>query len=156
MIKNLLENIKKEILAIPDIQSCFIYPDAREEIYAPAVFLEVANYSHATDAGTGELALKIDIECRVVVDSLIEDAEIVCQSLALKIADAAHLNDFGCKNVQLSEITGISRDVFKPEFDAYICWLVEWEHEIHVETNVWLENGAPPHILHIDKAVCDE
>jgi hypothetical protein len=146
---NFLQNIRTEILSSPNIQSCLIYPNARKEIAAPAVFLEIASYSAGDDPATGELSLVTNVEARVVVDSTIEDAEIVCQSLACEIANIAHLNSFGCE-ISPAKVTGITRDFFKPEFDMYICWLVEWSHEFHCGNSVWLENGVPPHILHVN------
>jgi hypothetical protein len=145
---NFLQNIRAEILDSPNIQSCLIYPNARGEILAPAVFLEVASYGAGNDPATGELALTANVEARVVVDSTIEDAEIICQLLACEIANIAHLNSFGCE-ISPAKVSGITRDFFKPEFDMYICWLVEWSHEIHFGNSVWLENGVPPHILHV-------
>jgi hypothetical protein len=139
-----LQNIRNEILNNPNIQSCLIHPNPRGEIIAPAVFLEIASYGVGDDPGTGELALTANVEARVVVDSTIEDAEIVCQSLACEIANIAHLNSFGC-NISPAKVTGITRDFFKPEFDMYLCWLVEWQHEMHIGTSAWLEDGVPPH-----------
>lgn len=155
MISKLLENIRTEISRIKNIQSCFVYPEARCDVNAPAVFLEVGNYSHGDDPATEELALVATIEARVVVDSLIDNAEVMCQELACQVANAAHLNSFGC-NVSPAEITGISRDTFKPEFDNYVCWLIEWQHQFHVGDNVWLESGVPPHILHINRGAVYE
>ena len=70
MIKNLLTSIKNTILADENFKSCLIYPNARGDIVAPAVFLEVANYSTGNDPATGELSLIANIEARVVVDSI--------------------------------------------------------------------------------------
>jgi hypothetical protein len=146
---NILQNIRSEILRSPNIQSCLINPNPRGEVIAPAVFLEIANYGVGNDPATSELALIANVEARVVVDSTIEDAKIVCQLLACEIADIAHLNSFGCE-ISPAKVTGITRDFFKPEFDMYLCWLVEWQHEIHCGTSIWLENGVPPHVLHIN------
>ena len=146
MIKNLLTSIKNTILADENFKSCLIYPNARGDIVAPAVFLEVANYSTGSDPATGELSLIANIEARVVVDSISENAELVCQNLACQVANIAHLNSFGCK-VSPAKISGISRDSFKPDFDPYICWLVEWSQELHVGESVWKEDGVRPHIL---------
>jgi hypothetical protein len=148
MIMIFLQNIRSEILNSPNIQSCLIYPNARGEVIAPAVFLEIASYGVGDDPATGELSLTANVEARVVVDSTIEDAEIVSQSLACEIANIAHLNSFGC-NISPAKLTGITRDFFKPEFDMYLCWLVEWQHELHIGDSVWLENGVPPHVLHV-------
>ena len=146
MIENLLTSIKNAILSDESFKSCLIYPNARGDIVAPAVFLEVANYSTGNDPATGKLSLIANIEARVVVDSISENAELVCQNLACQIANIAHLNSFGCK-VSPAKISGISRDSFKPDFDPYICWLVEWSHEFHCGESVWKEDGVRPHIL---------
>jgi hypothetical protein len=147
---NFLQNIRTEILNSPNIQSCLIYPNPRGEIIAPAVFLEIASYSGGNDPATGELALIANVEARVVVDSTIEDAEVVCQSLACEIANIAHLNSFGCE-ISPGKVGGITRDFFKPEFDMYLCWLVEWTHELHYGLSVFDEIGVPPHVLHVNR-----
>lgn len=152
MIEHLLLNIKTTLLNDENFKSCFIYPDARGEITAPAVFLEIANYSEGNDPATEELSLVANIEARVVVDSIAENAELICQNLACRIANMAHLNSFGC-NVTPAKVRGISRDSFKPDFDPYICWLVEWSHEFHVGDSIWNETGLPPHILHVNNEV---
>ncbi len=149
MIKNLLSNIQQQIKEISDIESCFVYPVPRDDIEAPMVCLEISNFSTGEDPGTGELALTVNMEARVVVDSAIEEAEITCQTIACNVANLVNLNSFGCA-VSPGKVTGISRDSFKPEFDAYICWLVEWAHEFHLGQSVWLETGATPHLLHIN------
>jgi hypothetical protein len=143
-----LQNIRSEILSSPNIQSCLIYPNARGEVVAPAVFLEIANYNAGNDPATEELSLVANVEARVVVDSTIEDAEVICQSLACEVANIAHLNSFGC--ISPAKVTGITRDFFKPDFDMYVCWLVEWSHEMHVGSSVFAEIGVPPHILHVN------
>jgi hypothetical protein len=147
-----LQNIRNEILGSPNFASCLIYPNARGEILAPAVFLEAASYSAGNDPATGELSLVANVEARVVVDSTIEDAEIVCQSLACEIANIAHLNSFGC-NISPAKVSGITRDFFKSEFDMYLCWLVEWSHEFHCGSNVWSEIGVPPHLITIGEHI---
>lgn len=153
MVEKLLTNIKAAILADENFKSCLIYPDARDsEVVAPAVFLEVANYGVGDDPATGELSLVANIEARVVADSISENAELVCQSLACQIANIVHLNSFGCE-VSPAKVSGISRDSFKPDFDPYICWLVEWSHEMHLGDSVWEESGLPPHTLHIKREV---
>ena len=149
---NILQNIRTEILNSPNVQSCLIHPNPRGEIIAPAVFLEIASYGAGDDPATEELALTANIEARVVVDSTIEDAEVICQSLACEIANIAHLNSFGC-DISLGKVTGITRDFFKPEFDMYLCWLVEWQHQFHVGDSVWLESGVPPHIVKIGEHI---
>ena len=154
MIESLLTAIKNTLLTNENFKSCLIYPNARGDIIAPAVFLEVANYSVGDDPATGELSLIANIEARIVVDSISENAELACQNLACQIANIVHLNSFGC-NVTPAKLSGISRDSFKPDFDTYICWLVEWSHEFHVGNSVWNETGLPPHTIHINEVIHD-
>ena len=141
MIRNLLSNIQQRIAKITDIESCYVYPIPRSDVTAPMVCLEIANFSTGDDPATSELALTINMEARVVVDSVVDDAEIICQTLACNVANTIHSNSFGCA-VSPANVTGISRDSFKPEFDAYVCWLVEWSHQIHLGQSVWLESGV--------------
>lgn len=150
MIQKLLESIKASVLANSRFQSCWIYPEPREKIVAPAVFIEAGSFSAGSDPATGELALIANIEARVVMDALAENSEVACQSLACELANIAHLNSFGC-DVSPAIVTGISRDAFKPDFDGYLCWLVEWTHEFHCGENIWLENGIPPHEIFVNK-----
>ena len=149
MIETMLTSIRNAILANENFQSCLIYPDVRGDVIAPAVFLEVANYSVGNDPATDELALVTNVEARIVVDAISENAELVCQKLACKIANIVHLNSFGCE-ISPAKISGISRDASKPDFDQYICWLVEWSHELHCGKSLWEESGLPPHLLHIN------
>lgn len=148
----LLENIKTEILKDSRFKTCSIYEDVRGKITAPAVFLEISGYSAGRDPATGELSLIANIDARVVVGSVANNSDIVCQELACRVAEIAHLNSFGL-NITPGSVVGISRDAFKPEFDAYICWLVEWEHEFHVGESVWQEEGLPPHEIIIGEYV---
>lgn len=152
-IKTLLSNISQELYKRnKSIASCHVYPGPRCDAVAPAVFLEAASYSAGDDPATSELALIVNIEARVVIDSVDADAELNCQSLACDIARIAHLNSFGCP-VSPAKVNSVTRDAFKPEFDAYICWLVEWSHEFHLGESVWLDPGITPHVLRIEKGV---
>ena len=151
-MQQLLENIKAEILADVRFKSCLIYPNARGEFIAPAVFLEVSGYRPGNDPATEELALVANVEARVVVDSVADNAELVCQQLACEIANIAHLNSFGL-NISPAVVMGVSRDVFKPEFDAFICWMTDWTHEFHIGDSVWNETGLPPHTINIQEYI---
>lgn len=150
-MKKLLESIKNTVLKNEQIQSCLIYPNPRGEVVAPAVFLEITNYGIGDDPATGELSLTANLEARVVIDSTIDNAaiadhasEISCQSLACEIANLIHLNSFGCE-VSPAKLSGITRDFFKPDFDMYICWLIEWSQEFYIGNSVWNEVGIPPY-----------
>lgn len=154
MIRNLLSNIRTEILKQPDIRSCEVYPGPRTIIEAPAVFLEIDSYSSGEDPATGELALIANVEARIVVDSTIKNAELVCQTLACNVANLAHLNSFDCE-VSPAMISGISRDEFHADLDAFVCWKITWTHQFHIGVSVWLESGPQPHIINIGEKIAN-
>ncbi|GHT98466.1 hypothetical protein FACS1894126_3980 [Alphaproteobacteria bacterium] len=136
-MKFILDAITNEIfLKIPEIKNCISYAKGREELDAPVVFLGITNYSAGHDPATGQLALVAHVEARVVIDSTIDDAEFIVQNLACKIANVAHLNSFG-EEISPAVILSISKDEFHPDFDVYLCWLIEWSHEMHVGESVW-------------------
>jgi hypothetical protein len=149
-MKFILDAIKDEILQkIPGVKTCVSYAGGRNEFEAPVVFLGVGNYGGGTDPATGELALIANVEARVVVDSTIDDAEFCVQNLVCKIANIVHLNSF---NLEISPavITSIARDEFHPEFDVYVCWLIEWQHQFHCGSSVWLESEISPHKIFVN------
>lgn len=150
MIENLLNAIQEKLGGIADIGSFFLYTLPRGDILAPAVCLEVADYIPGDDPATGELSLVVNMELRIVMDSTIPLAGTICQTLATNIANLIHLNCFGLP-ISPARLKRISRDDFRPDFDAYICWLIEWSHEYHMGSNVWEESGSTPHMLHVNE-----
>lgn len=137
--------LKKEI---PTIQTCEIYPAIRKELIAPAVFIELASLEPGKDPGTEELALKAKFEARVVIDSTIENAPIVVRSLASEVARVINGNTFNM-NISPAEFISAEQDGFRPELDAYLVWLVEWVHEVHLGQSIWDEGKIKPHMINI-------
>ncbi|EEB55382.1 putative phage related protein [Wolbachia endosymbiont of Culex quinquefasciatus JHB] len=138
--------LKREI---PAIQTCEIYPSIRKELLAPALFVELVSLESGKDPGTEELALKARFEARIVIDSTIENAPIIVRSLASEVAKVVNKNTWNVKNVSPGEFISGGGDDFRPELDAYLVWLVEWTHEVHVGKSVWSETGIKPHIIEI-------
>jgi hypothetical protein len=124
---------------ISAIQTCAIYPAIRKELVAPAVFVELVNLEPGKDPGTEELALRARFEARIVVDSTIENASIIVRSLAAEVAKVVNKNTFNM-NISPGKFLSAEMDGFRPELDAYLVWLVEWTHEIHLGKSVW-EDG---------------
>jgi hypothetical protein len=124
---------------IPAIQACEVYPAIRTIITAPAVFVELSGFEKGYDPGTEELALRARFEARIIIDSTIENAPIVVRSLASEVAKVVNKNTFNM-NISPGEFLSAEMDGFRPELDAYLVWLVEWTHEIHLGKSVW-EDG---------------
>jgi len=134
---------------IPAIQTCEVYPMIRREIIAPAVFVELVSLEPGKDPGTEELALRARFEARVVVDG--RNSSVVVRSLAAEVARVVNKNTWNVENVLPGEFLSAEIDDFKPELDAYLVWLVEWAHEMHVGKSVWSETGIKPHIIEMGK-----
>ncbi|WP_341816167.1 hypothetical protein [Wolbachia endosymbiont (group B) of Elophila nymphaeata] len=138
--------LKREI---PAIQTCEIYPSIRKELIAPAVFVELASLEPGKDAGTEELALKARFEARIVVDGTVEYSSLVVRSLAAEVARVVNKNTWNVKNVSPGEFISAEVDGFRPELDAYLVWMVEWVHTIHVGRSIWKEGKFMPHKIEI-------
>ncbi len=138
--------LKKEILTI---QTCEVYPTIRKELLAPAVLVELSSLEKGSDPGTGELALRVRFEARIVVDSTIENAPIIVRTLAAEVAKVVNKNTWNVKNVSPGEFISGGGDDFRPELDAYLVWMVEWVHTIHVGRSIWKEGKFMPHKIEI-------
>lgn len=136
-------------IEIPAIQTCEIYPSVRKELLAPAVFVELSSLEKGSDPGTGELALRVRFEARIVIDSTIENAPIIVRSLASEVAKVVNKNTWNVKNVSPGEFISGGGDDFRPELDAYLVWMVEWVHTIHVGRSIWKEGKFMPHKIEI-------
>lgn len=144
-MKNIIESICNEILAnVPEIKTCFVYEKNIRKFKAPAIFLEVPSYEVGDMPATDELALVAIFEARLVVDSNIEHAYFYSHGLITKLAHFINLNNFN-QNITPATLKSISEDAFRPEFDNYLCWLVEWSHELYIGKNIFDETGFPPH-----------
>ncbi|WP_265029650.1 hypothetical protein [Wolbachia endosymbiont (group A) of Philonthus cognatus] len=133
---------------IPAIQICEIYPAIRKELLAPAVFVELVSLESGKDPGTGELALRVRFEARIVVDSTIENAPIIVRSLAAEVARVVNKNTWE-KNVSPAEFLSAEPDGFRPELDAYLVWMVDWSHQLHLGKSVWEEGKIKPHTINV-------
>ncbi|MBS9528967.1 MULTISPECIES: hypothetical protein [unclassified Wolbachia] len=142
--------LKKEI---PAIQTCEIYPSIRKELLAPALFVELVSLESGKDPGTEELALKARFEARIVIDSTIENAAIIVRTLAAEVAKVVNKNTWNIKNVSPGEFISAEIDGFRPELDAYLVWMVDWSHQLHLGKSIWTENKIKPHTIIIEENV---
>ncbi|WP_425386564.1 hypothetical protein [Wolbachia endosymbiont (group A) of Barypeithes pellucidus] len=133
---------------IPAIQTCEIYPAIRKELLAPALFVELVSLESGKDPGTEELALKARFEARIVIDSTIENAPIIVRTLAAEVAKVVNKSTFSM-NISPGEFLSAEPDGFRPELDAYLVWMVEWVHTIHVGRSIWEEGKIKPHTINV-------
>ncbi|MFP3031492.1 MAG: hypothetical protein ACEY3M_10270, partial [Wolbachia sp.] len=135
---------------IPAIQTCEIYPSIRKELVAPAVFVELSGFEKGHDPGTEELALKARFEARIVIDSTIENAPLIVRTLAAEVAKVVNKNTWNIKNVSPGEFISAEIEGFRPELDAYLVWMVDWSHQLHLGKSIWTENKIKPHTIIIE------
>ncbi|WP_353282042.1 hypothetical protein [Wolbachia endosymbiont (group A) of Aleiodes leptofemur] len=138
--------LKEEISAM---QTCEVYPTIRREIVAPAVFVELVSLEPGKDPGTEELALRGRFEARIVVDGTVEDSSLVVRSLAAEVARVVNKNTWNVKNISSAEFLSAEPDGFRPELDAYLVWMVDWSHQLHLGKSVWEEGKIKPHTINV-------
>ncbi|WP_341823918.1 hypothetical protein [Wolbachia endosymbiont (group A) of Udea olivalis] len=147
---NLHEAICNTLKAeIPAIQTCEVYPAIRKELIAPAVFIELSGFEKGHDPGTEELALRAKFEARIVIDSTIENAPIIVRALAAEVARMVNKNTWKVEKISPGEFISGGGDDFRPELDAYLVWMVEWVHEVHLGDSVWAKSSIPPSTVYI-------
>ncbi|NGZ19976.1 MULTISPECIES: hypothetical protein [unclassified Wolbachia] len=142
--------LKREI---PAIQTCEIYPSIRKKLLAPALFVELVSLESGKDPGTEELALKARFEARIVIDSTIENAAIIVRTLAAEVAKVVNKNTWNVENIFPAEFLSAEPDGFRPELDAYLVWMVDWSHQLHLGKSIWTENKIKPHTIIIEENV---
>ncbi|QJT95028.1 hypothetical protein HGO53_01140 [Wolbachia endosymbiont of Diaphorina citri] len=138
--------LKREISSI---QTCEVYPAIRKELVAPAVFVELSGFEKGHDPGTEELALKVRFEARIVVDGTVEYSSLVVRSLAAEVARVVNKNTWNVKNISPAEFLSAEPDGFRPELDAYLVWMVDWSHQLHLGKSVWEEGEIKPHTINV-------
>ena len=89
-LQQAIQNIIKQ--EMPAIVTCDLYPSIRKAIPAPAVFIELSSIEPGQDPGTGELAVIVTIEARIVIDNHVEQAELQIQNLAAELSRLVHRN----------------------------------------------------------------
>ena len=149
MLKNLHKAIVEELSKIKGIKTCAAYPKIRKKIAIPAILIELAEMQTGRDPGTGELALLVRWEARIIVDSIQENAGLDVRNLAATVA----LKIFQAVNFGLAItpaiIIDIGPDEFKPDLAGYEVWVVSWEHEIHLGQSIWDGEGIRPRNIYI-------
>ena len=137
---------------IEGIETSGFYPKIREEITAPAVFVDMVSLEPGQDPGTGEVAYIARFEARFMVGTS-DEANLQVRELAAEGGRIIYKNSFGL-NVKAAELLSVGNDGFNPELDAYEVWIVEWEHELHLGESIWTNDGICPEKIYVGFAPC--
>lgn len=119
------------------------FPDIGKRIRLPALLIDIDQLEPGDDPGTGELALKVSIQCYVVIDPTAGNAQALVKDLAARVAVAGMNENWGvpvapAKLIQLGDAS------FRPELLGYETWLVEWTNDIRLGAEIDWQTYADP------------
>ena len=125
------------------IQLVSFWPDIKQHIPLPAVFLDIAEIEPGTDIGTGESTLSVTFEARVIVDVIRAGHYQQAIHLATQLAVLLRTQTWGLA-VEPTEFKRSTQDWTRPELDGYTVWLVEWTQTIYLGETEWPWPDEPP------------
>lgn len=125
------------------IQLVSFWPDIKQHIPLPAVFLDIAEIEPGTDIGTGESTLSVTFEARVIVDVIRAGHYQQAIHLATQLAMLLRTQTWGLA-VEPAEFKRSTQDWTRPELDGYTVWLVEWTQTIYLGETEWPWPDEPP------------
>ncbi len=133
---------------LPGLETVEVFPDIRDRIALPALFLEVAEFEPGQDPGTGETALELRMEARIIMPPERRGCHGQAVQLASQLAVLLRGQTWGLP-VEPAAFTQSGRDWTKPELDGYEVWLVEWTQQVYLGAEEWPWPDEPPGTLRI-------
>jgi hypothetical protein len=129
--------------SLPGVQTVGAWPDIRDRIALPAVFVEMANFEPGADQGTGETALICKFEARVIVAPERAHHQQQAAHLASQIAVLLRMQDWNLP-VGPAQFVQATQDWTKPELDGYTVWVIEWDQDVYLGNQEWPWPDEPP------------
>ncbi|RQT06949.1 hypothetical protein [Burkholderia contaminans] len=114
---------------LPDLERIHAYPKIGKAIDTPFVAIELSELEPGHDDGTGRVPLVARMQARVIVDPLVEDADVQVRELSARVLQKVHGATWGLPVTPGKQVESAGEDQFRPELDTYLVWLVEWVHE---------------------------
>lgn len=118
------------------IKAVMAWPNVKDRIALPVVFIEMVEMEPGVDIGTGETSLICRFEARIIVDPIRPKHCQQAAHLAAQLAVLLRLQTWGLA-VEPAEFVQATQDWTKPELDGYVVWLVEWTHQIYLGVEEW-------------------
>lgn len=136
-LKTLHDAIEAGLRAkLPAIERIHAYPKIGKAIETPFIAIELAELEPGHDNGTDAVPLVGRMQARVIVDPLVDDAELLVRDLSARVLKAIHHETWGVPVTPGKQIGPASVDPFRPDLDTYLVWLVEWVHEFDLGDEV--------------------
>jgi hypothetical protein len=134
---------------LPGVQAVTAWPNIKDRIALPAVFIELAEMEPGVDIGTGQTTLVCKFEARIIVDPIRPQHCQQAAYLAAQLAVLLRLQTWGLE-VEPAEFGQAMQDWTRPELDGYVVWLVEWTHQLYLGVEEWPWPNEPPGSLVFD------
>jgi hypothetical protein len=149
-LDQLYQAIEQHLVSnLSGIKAVSAWPNIKDRIALPVVFLEMAEMEPGVDIGTGETSLICRFEARIIVDPIRPQHCQQAAHLAAQLAVLLRLQTWGLA-VEPAEFVQATQDWTKPELDGYVVWLVEWTHQIYLGVEEWPWPDEPPGSLVIN------
>jgi hypothetical protein len=143
-LDQLYRAIEQHLMAgLPGIKEATTWPNIKDRIALPVVFIEMAEMEPGRDIGTGETTLICRFEARIIVDPIRPRHCQQAVQLAAQLAVLLRMQTWGLA-VEPAEFVQALQDWTKPELDGYTVWLVEWTHQIYLGVEEWPWPDEPP------------
>lgn len=131
--------------AFPALHTVDDYPDDRQRVQVPGVFIELTELTAVPDddPGTGQLALEAQFELRYLIGWRGVNQGRTVRRNATALAHFIHQQQWG-QPAEPARVLVCEPDEFSPELDQYLVWRIEWAQIIHIGANEWIDDGTPP------------
>jgi hypothetical protein len=149
-LDQLYQAIEQHLVSnLSGVKAVTAWPNVKDRIALPVVFIEMAEMEPGVDIGTGETSLICRFEARIIVDPIRPKHCQQAAHLAAQLAVLLRLQTWGLA-VEPAEFVQATPDWTKPELDGYVVWLVEWTHQIYLGVEEWPWPDEPPGSLVIN------
>jgi hypothetical protein len=132
---------------LPGLQTVATWPDIRDHVRLPAMFLELAEVDPGMDPGTGRVGLACRMEAYLIVAAEVERHHHQAAQLATQLAVLLRAQYWDLDDVDAAEFAQAGPDWTKPELDGYTVWKVEWTQQIYLGEEQWPWPDAEPAFL---------
>ena len=145
-LDQLYRAIEQHLLGnLSGIKAVTAWPNIKDRIALPAVFIDMAEMEPGQDTGTGETTLICKFEARIIVDPIRPQHCQEAAHLAAQLAVLLRMQTWGVA-VEPAEFVQAMQDWTKPELDGYVVWLVEWTHQIYLGVEQWPWSDELPEV----------
>ncbi len=128
---------------LPGLAYVGTMPDMLCRLDVPAVVIELPEFEPGEEPGTGETALVMRFEARVIIGAETADCEKLAAWSAAQLAILLRMQHWGLE-VGPAQFERAGRDWSRPELDSYVVWAVEWTQEVHLGEQEWPWPVQPP------------